>query len=163
ADDDVVRRWVDADARWRAHDGDGRCADHRVAPGIDLGDALLGRVENENPVGDFVERKRRRLASDLDARLDVVRGGIASIDPGPGLDGRAAILAIREVALGRGVLALARLAIEIGGKHQQDLSAGEYRRLPKLVVEADRKRVLGRAGGAQSQVLAGAKLSLRGK
>jgi hypothetical protein len=67
------------------------------------------------------------------------------------------------VALGDGLLDLARLSIDASREDRQDLVAGEDRRLAKLGVEAHRKRELSRAGRALGQVLARAKLLLRRK
>jgi len=52
-------------------------------------------------------------------------------------------------------------AVEPGRKDFQNFAARENRWLAKLLVEADRERVLGRAGAALRQVPACAELSLR--
>ena len=67
------------------------------------------------------------------------------------------------MALGGRLLAFARLAIEPSREDLQDLTAREDRRLAKLVVKANRRRVVGRAGPALCQVLARAELGLRRK
>src|SRR5437899_243928 len=65
------------------------------------------------------------------------------------------------MALRRGLLVFAGLAVEPGRKDLQDFAAREDRWLPELLVETDRKRVLGRAGAALRKVLPRAELSLR--
>ena len=63
--------------------------------------------------------------------------------------------------MGGRLLALARLAIEARRKDLEDLAAREDRRLAKLVVEANRSRVVSRAGATLREVLARAELGLR--
>ena len=65
------------------------------------------------------------------------------------------------MALRGGLLVVARFAVEPGRKDFQNFAAREDWWLAKLLVEADRERVLCRAGAALGQVLARAELSLR--